>query len=61
MPILSFIWSKISRICIIFDNQHIYITQCARSAPKYFEDVLMGGIEDFLDGGGQASMGGTRV
>ena len=52
MPILSFIWSKISRIYIFFDNHHIDITQCARSAPKNFEDggASMGGQGS--DGGG---------
>ena len=66
MSILSFIWSKIGRICTVFDNYHIYWTQCARSAPKNFDYgggpmAWWGGIKDFPDGGGQASMGGTRV
>ena len=44
--------------------KHRVLSKSARSAPKILDwggtNGLMGGTEDFLDGGGQASMGGDK-
>ena len=51
MAILSFIRSKIDRIFTICENYHLYLTQCVRSAPKYFggDQWLNWGIKDVLN------------
>ena len=50
MAILSFFCSKIGRICTIFENFYIYLTQCTQSVPKIFEygggDQWLGGVGD---------------
>ena len=55
---------KLEEFVLFFENQHIYLTQCARSALKIFEyggtnGLMGGGLRIFLMGGGQASMGGS--